>query len=131
VLARTSSKLLDWTLECQKDPEQKSYFFYYLVANSISVALMNETHLYRSTKLKCPNFYTCRSEREDRLGESKAILIKKEIKYSRIFLSKLQHMGSTAAQLHINSELITLVTTCNTPRQNYRQRFRLADSNWR
>jgi hypothetical protein len=56
--------------------------FTYLVANSISIELINKIHLHLSTKFKCPNSYTCRSGKEDRVGGGTAILIKKEIKYS-------------------------------------------------
>jgi hypothetical protein len=42
-------------------------------------------------------------------------LIKKEIKHSEILLPKLQHMEATAVQLHINSELFTLVSIYNLP----------------
>jgi hypothetical protein len=42
-------------------------------------------------------------------GGGTAILIRKEIKRSEIFLPKLQHMQATAIQLSINNELIALI----------------------
>jgi exonuclease III len=103
-------------LERQRDPEQKkNEFFYYLEANNIAIALVNETHLHPSMKFKCPNYYTYKTDRQDRPGGGTAILIKKEIKHSEILLPKLQHMEATAIQLHINSELITSVSIYNPP----------------
>jgi exonuclease III len=66
-------------------------------------------------KFNCPNYYTYRVDREDRPGGGTAILIKKGIKHSELVLPKLDHMEATAIQLHINSELITLVSIYNPP----------------
>jgi hypothetical protein len=78
--------------ECHKDPGQKIEFFTYLVPHSIFITLINNIHLHPSTKFNCPNLHACKSEKEDRLGGGTAIMIKKEIKYSEVFLPKLQQM---------------------------------------
>jgi hypothetical protein len=46
------------------------------------------------------NLYTCRSEKEDGVGEGTATLIKKEIKYSELFFPELKHMEPSAAADH-------------------------------
>ena len=94
---------------------KKTEFFNYLEANNITIALVNETHLHQPMKFNCPNYYTYRSDRQDRPGGGTAILIRKGIKHSEIALPKLEHMEATAIQLHINSELITLVSIYNPP----------------
>jgi hypothetical protein len=94
---------------------KKTEFFNYLEANNIAIALVNETHLHQSVEFKCPNYYTYRSDRQDRHGGGTAILIKKGIKHLEIVLPKLEHMEAMAIQLHINSELITLVSVYNPP----------------
>ena len=94
---------------------KKTEFFNYLEANNIAIALVNETHLHQSRKFNCPNYYTYRSDRQDRPGGGTAILIRKGIKHSEIALPKLEHMEATAIQLNINSELITLASIYNPP----------------
>jgi hypothetical protein len=51
-------------LECQRAPEQKTEFFNYLEGNNLPIALLNETHLHLTTKLKCPNYCPYRADRE-------------------------------------------------------------------
>jgi hypothetical protein len=109
----TNTGILFWNARGIRN--KKTEFFNYLEANNIAIALINETHLHPSMKFKCPNYYTYRTDRHDRPGGGTAILIKKEIKHSEILLPKLQHMEATAIQLHINSELITLVSIYNPP----------------
>jgi hypothetical protein len=42
---------------------KKCEFLSYLEVNNIPIALVNETHLQPTTKFKCPNYITYRSDR--------------------------------------------------------------------
>jgi len=69
-------------------------FLNHLEANPIQLTLINETRLHPSAKLNFLKYFGYRSDRKDRLGGRKTILIRKEIKHIKI-LPTLQRMEAT------------------------------------
>jgi hypothetical protein len=109
----THTDILFWNA---RDIKPKKYeFLNYLEANSIPIALINETHLQPFTKFKCPNYITYRSDRLTQRGGGTAILIRQDIKHNEILLAHLQHMEATAIQLNINKESLILISVYNLP----------------
>jgi hypothetical protein len=94
---------------------KKFEFLNYLEVNNIPIALVNETHLQPTTKFKCPNYITYRSDRLNQRGGGTAILIRQDFKHSEILLPPLKHMEATAIQLNINKESVTLISIYNPP----------------
>ena len=105
--------ILFWN--CRGIKSKKYEFTNYLEANNIPIALISETHLQPSTKFKCPNYITYRTDRLNQRGGGTAILIRQDLKHSEIFLPRLQHMEATAIQLNINKESIVLISVYNPP----------------
>jgi hypothetical protein len=89
-------------------------FLNYLEASSIQLTLINGIRLQPSAKLNFLKYFGYRSDREDRLGERKTILIRKEIKNIKI-LPTLKHMEATGIKLRMNKELAMLSCTDNPP----------------
>jgi hypothetical protein len=109
----TYADILFWNVRGIK--HKKYEFLNYLETNSIPIALINETHLQPSTKFKCPNYITYRSDRLTQRSGGIAILIRQDIKHNEILLPHLQHMKATAIQLNINKESIILISLYNPP----------------
>jgi hypothetical protein len=59
------------------------------------VDLINETRLQLSTKLNFPKYFAYKSDTDDKPGRGVAMLMRKEIKRSKIFPSELQNMQPT------------------------------------
>jgi hypothetical protein len=51
--------------------------------------------------------------------EAQRFLLQKEIRCSEILLLTIQHVEATAAQVHVNKELATLVSRHNTASENF------------
>jgi hypothetical protein len=109
----TYTDILFWNARGIKS--KKCEFINYLEANNIPIALISETHLQPSTKFKCPNYITYRSDRLNQRGGGTAILIRQDFKHSEILLPRLQHMEATAIQLNINKESIGFLSSYNPP----------------
>ena len=102
ILRSNNTNILFWNARGTRS--RKIEFLNSLEANSTQLTLINETRLQPSAKLNFRNYFGYRSDREDRLGERKTILIRKEIKHIKI-LPSIQHMEATGIQLRINKEL--------------------------
>jgi hypothetical protein len=76
----THTNILFWNARGIKS--KKYEFINYLDANNIPRALISETHLQFSTKFKCPNYITYRSDRLNQRGGGTAILIRRDF-YNR------------------------------------------------
>jgi hypothetical protein len=100
----THTNILFWNARGIKS--KKYEFINYLEANNIPIALISETRLQASMKLKCPNYITYRSDRLNQYGGGTSILICRDFKNTEILLPSETSAAKSTFTWLISEEFI-------------------------